>query len=119
MLDSLENELEGKPLNQPDLVNIPELSELVRVHYPNKLLRIGKFQDKKWLIYKGRGLLRNCYVIKSSLDTFLDGYKQREDAASSGNAKRLCHIEIKRAELTKETSIKDGIYIIKIKPHDK
>ena len=53
------------------------------------------------------------------LDTFLDGYKQREDAASSGNAKRLCHIEIKRAELTKETSIKDGIYIIKIKPHDK
>ena len=48
------------------------------------------------------------------LDTFLDGYKQREDAASSGNAKRLCHIEIKRAELTKETSIKDGIYIIKI-----
>jgi len=103
MLDSLENELEGKPLNQPDLVNIPELSELVRVHYPNKLLQIGKFQDKKWLIYK---------------DTFLDGYKQREDAASSGNAKRLCHIEIKRAELTKETSIKDGIYIIKIKPHD-
>lgn len=53
MLDSLENELEGKPLNQPDLVNIPELSELVRVHYPNKLLQIGKFQDKKWLIYKG------------------------------------------------------------------
>ena len=52
-------------------------------------------------------------------DTFLDGYKQREDAASSSNSKRLCHIEIKRAELTKETSIKDGIYIIKIKPHDK
>ena len=57
MLDSLENELEGKPLNQPDLVNIPELSELVRVHYPNKLLQIGKFQDKKWLIYKGLSIL--------------------------------------------------------------
>lgn len=103
MLDSLENELEGKPLNQQDLVNIPELSELVRVHLPNKLLQIGKFQDKKWLIYK---------------DTFLDGYKQREDAASSANSKRIFRIEIKRAELTKETSIKDGIYIIKIKPHE-
>ena len=119
MLDSLENELEGKPLNQPDLVNIPELSELVRVHYPNKLLQIGKFQDKKWLIYKGLSILHLSDISNIFLDTFLDGYKQREDAASSGNAKRLCHIEIKRAELTKETSIKDGIYIIKIKPHDK
>ena len=53
MLDSLESELEGKPLNQPDLPIIPELSESIRVHHPGKLLQIGKFQDKKWLIYKG------------------------------------------------------------------
>ena len=49
----------------------------------------------------------------------MDGYKQREDAASSANSKRIFRIEIKRAELTKETSIKDGIYIIKIKPHER
>jgi hypothetical protein len=52
MLDSLESELEGKPLNQPDLPIIPELSESIRVHHPAKLLQIGKFQEKKWLIYK-------------------------------------------------------------------
>merc|ERR1711953_994730 len=103
MLDSLESELEGKPLNQPDLPIIPELSESIRVHHPGKLLQIGKFQDKKWLIYK---------------DTHLSLYKTREDAASNQANKRLMDIEIKRAELTKETSIKSAIFIIKIKPHE-
>ena len=54
-------------------------------------------------------------------DTHLSLYKNREDAASNQSNKRLTlmNIEIKRAELTKETSIKNAIFIIKIKPHEK
>ena len=103
MLESLEIELEGKVKDQQDLPTIPELSDLVRVYHPNKLLSsLGKFQDKKWLIYK---------------DTTLAGYKTREEAAVNRNAS--LRVEIKRAELTKETSVKNNNFIIKIKPHDR
>jgi kindlin 2 len=53
-------------------------------------------------------------------DTHLSLYKNREDAASNQSNKRLTlmNIEIKRAELTKESSIKNAIFIIKIKPHE-
>ena len=89
--------------DQQDLPTIPELSDLVRIYYPNKLLSsLGKFQDKKWLIYK---------------DTLLGGYKSREDAAVNVNSS--LRVEIKRAELTKETSVKNNNFIIKIKPHDR
>ena len=50
-------------------------------------------------------------------DTVLLAHKTREEAAS--NAKCLFRIEIKRAELTPEVSIKDEKYLVKIKPHER
>lgn len=101
MLDTLESELEGKPKDQQDLPTVPELSDLVRVYHPGRLLSLGKFQDKKWLIYK---------------DTTMQGFKTREEAAVNVNGS--LRVEIKRAELSKETSVKANTFIIKIKPHD-
>ena len=103
MLDTLEMDLEGSPLNQPDLRDIPELSELMKINYPNKLLS-RSFKSKVWLTYK---------------DTVLLAYKTREDAAAANHIKEIFHIEIKRAELTPEVSIKEEKYIVKIKPHER
>jgi hypothetical protein len=103
MLDSLEMDLEGSPLNQPDLRDIPELSEFVKIHYPNKLLS-RSFKSKVWLTYR---------------DTALLAFKTREEAASGSHQRELFHIEIKRAELTPEVSIKEEKFIVKIKPHER
>ena len=52
-------------------------------------------------------------------DTVLLAYKTREDAASPNHTKEIFNIEIKRAELTPEVSIKDEKYIVKVKPHER
>jgi kindlin 2 len=106
MLDNLEIELEGKDRtkDQPDLPTIPELSDLVRIYHPHRLLSsLGKFQDKKWMIYK---------------DTTLSAFKSREDAATNATGSSVSRVEIKRAELSTETSVKNGVFIVKVKPHD-
>merc|ERR1711970_552251 len=103
MLDNLEIELEGKDRtkDQADLPTIPELSDLVRIYHPHRLLSsLGKFQDKKWLIYK---------------DTMLSAFKSREDAATNATGNSVSRVEIKRAELTTETSVKNGVFIVKLK----
>ena len=81
----------------------------MKISQPKKLLDISRFKTKVWLTYK---------------DTTLMAHKTRENAAEAAPfgqqaSRALFRIEIKRAELTPDISIKDEKFIIKIKPHER
>lgn len=102
MLLALEQDLEGSShqKHQQEYDETPTLqSANLKIAFPSRLLQ-KNFKQRFWIGYEG---------------TRLSAFKSQEDAF---NKKKVAFaIDIPRAELTSDVSIKEKKFIVKIKPH--